>query len=61
MAKTKQPWMGMDRTHDVAQWLNLIALGSLGSVCFCATIIFAHITSSPVNERLCRAAIKRAM
>lgn len=47
MAKAKQPWMGIDRMHDVAQWLHLIALGSLGLACLCAVVVFAHITAHP--------------
>lgn len=39
--------MGMNRMHDVTQWLHLIALGSLGLACLCAVVIFAHITGHP--------------
>ena len=33
--------------HDVAQWLHLIALGSLGLACLSAVVIFVHITGHP--------------
>jgi hypothetical protein len=47
MAEAKQPWTGMDRMHDVAQWLHLIALGTLGLAWLWAVAIFVHLTGHP--------------